>query len=423
MARARFIQSLTALLIAVILVCTWVLPASAAQGKQGLQGGWAIDDAGHVNFLHSVRSELPLMQQAGAGVVRLNLRLGACFKDWKTAGCATADAASALSIYDLVVNEAINTYHLKVVGLISNESWPGGAAQWTTNNAEVAWGTGDNAYIRAFATGAAGVLARHFVGRISIWEVWNEPNAWTANPSPGVYTGGSFIYPSNFAVLLKRSYAAIKAAQPGSTSTVVSGGLFGHDIGGVTLTVVTPDGARQTITKKGAVESNVDPLGAAATPATCTSRVPSGADYLCNTYRMGLLKAGWTAGAFPLDAIGQHLYIDQGGLTSASKIKAYLQDVRAAYVAFEGAATAKKIQMTEFGWLANPGATYPTAAANQAKNVQTAYSTFKSTSYVSRGDYFTAQDVPEGNIFYGLVQGDGTTYKPAFSTYQTAAAY
>ena len=59
------------------------------------------------------------------------------------------------------------------------------------NSAEqVAKGTGDNAYIRAFATNAAGVLAMHFAGRISIWEVWNEPNAYTANPMPGVYTGG-----------------------------------------------------------------------------------------------------------------------------------------------------------------------------------------------------------------------------------------
>jgi hypothetical protein len=55
--------------------------------------------------------------------------------------------------------------------------------------------------------------------------------------------------------------------------------------------------------------------------------------------------------------------------------------------------------------------------------VQIAYTTFRSTSYVSRADYFAAQDVPEGSIFYGLVQGDGATYKPAFAQYQTAAAY
>jgi hypothetical protein len=231
------------------------------------------------------------------------------------------------------------------------------------------------------------------------------------------------MYPSNFAWLLKRSYAAIKAVQPGSTSTVVSGGLFGHDVGGATVTIVAPSGTRQTITKNGAV-TKTDPAGVAAAP-TCVSNVPSGADYLCNSYRMGQQKAGWKSGAFPLDAIGQHLYIDQGGLTSASKITTYLQDVRSAYAAFEGTATVKRTQVTEFGWVADPRntATYPTAADNQAKNVQTAYGTFRSTGFVSRADYFAAQDVPEGNVFYGLVQGDGTTYKPAFATYQVAAAY
>jgi hypothetical protein len=418
------VRLLTALFIVAALLCTAITPTSAAQGNQGLQGGWAIDDLGHVNFPHSVRSELPFMQQAGAGVLRLNFRLGSCFKDWSSAGCAGADGASALAAYDIVVSEAINTYHLKVVGLISSEAWHGDQTQWTANSAEqVAKGTGDNAYIRAFAASAAGVLAKHYGSRITSWEIWNEPNAYTANPTPGVYTGSSFMYPSNFAWLLKRSYAAIKAVQPGSTSTVVSGGLFGHDVGGATVTIVAPSGTRQTITKSGAV-AKADPAGVAAA-APCASNVPSGADYLCNTYRMGQQKAGWKAGAYPLDAIGEHLYIDQGGLTSASKITTYLQDVRNAYAVFEGTATVKKTQVTEFGWVADPrnAATYPTAADNQAKNVQTAYGTFRSTSYVSRADYFAAQDVPEGNVFYGLIQGDGTTYKPAFATYQVAAAY
>src|ERR1700704_5075407 len=117
--RARL---LTALCIGAVLLCTAITPTSAAQGNQGLQGGWAIDDLGHVNFAHSVRSELPLMQQAGAGVLRLNFRLGNCFKDWTSAGCAGADGTSALAAYDLVVSEAINTYHLRVVGLMSNEA-------------------------------------------------------------------------------------------------------------------------------------------------------------------------------------------------------------------------------------------------------------------------------------------------------------
>jgi hypothetical protein len=194
--------------------------------------------------------------------------------------------------------------------------------------------------------------------------VWNEPNAYTSSgPGPGEFSGSSFIYPSNFAWLQKRSYVAIKAAQPGAASTVISGGLLGHDIGGATVTLVKRGDARQTVTKH---SGSGAPRAGAGT--TCTSNVPSGADYLCNTYRMGQQKAAWTEGAYPLDGIGQH-------------------------------------------------------PANQAKNVQTAYSMFRGICYLLRADYFVAQDVPEGNVFYGLVQGDGTTYKAAFSAYQKNATY
>jgi hypothetical protein len=365
-------------------------------------------------------SELPLMQQAGAGVVRVNLRLGACFRTWTATGCSTADAPTALATYDQVVNAAINTYHLQVIGLLSNESWNGTQSQWTQNNAENTGGTGDNQYIQAFAKNAAGGLAQHFAGRISTWEVWNEPNAWTSNPSPGVYSGGSFIYPSNFAWLLKRAYASIKTYEPGSASTVISGGLFGHDPAGAAMLVSDPNGLKRLVVKHGTTTA----AASQSSSPTCTSTEPSGADYLCNTYTMGKNKAGWRMGAYPLDRVGQHLYVDQGGLTTASKLTAYLHDVRSAYLAFEGSSTAKLTEVTEFGWVANPGSSsYTTDAASQSQNVQTAYNTFHTTSFVARADYFTAQDVPEGSVFYGLVEGDGTTFKPAFTAYQTAAAY
>src|SRR4051794_18354402 len=203
-------RSLVGAFVATVLSMAAASPGVAIQGKQGLQGGWAIDDLGRVNFVHSVSQQLPLMQQAGAGVVRLNFRLGACFSDWTSIGCATADQPrTALGLYDQVVDMATQR-NLKVIGLISNESWHGTQAQWTANNSENAGGSGDNAYLRAFATTAAGVLAQHFAGRITSWEIWNEPNAWSDNPSPGVFTGSSFMYPSNFAWLLKRSYSAIK---------------------------------------------------------------------------------------------------------------------------------------------------------------------------------------------------------------------
>src|SRR5579864_1335862 len=381
----------------------------ARQANQGLQGGWAVNDSGQIQFTHSLSSEYPFMQQAGAGWVRINFRLGACFSDWTTptANCqTTAYAPTATAIYDTIVSTALND-HLQVLGLLSNESWPGSQTEWTANNAENTSGDGSNSYISSFASSAAGYLATHFAGKITQWEVWNEPNAWTNNPSPGVFTGGSFIYPSNFAWLLAQSYSAIKSAS--ASDVVVSGGLFGTDPSGAPATVVV-NGVRRNVVKHASVSL-------AATTTGCTSTEPSGAAYLCSTYQMGISQAGWKAGAYPLDAVGQHLYINISGLTTSSNVSAYLSDVRNAYVFYEGAATAKKTQVTEVGW-----STASVTNHVQAANLQTAFQTFKGVAYVGRAYWFDVQDIPEANLFYGLVTGNGTQ-KPAFGAYQKYATY
>jgi hypothetical protein len=83
---------------------------------------------------------------------------------------------------------------------------------------------GLNRYIQSFDQRAAGVLASHFSASVTAWEIWNEPNAWSSNPSLGVYTGSSFMYPSNFAQLLTQTRAAVKSAAPGAIA--LSGGLL-----------------------------------------------------------------------------------------------------------------------------------------------------------------------------------------------------
>src|SRR6476646_5571890 len=190
-------------LVALALMLWGPSAAHAAQGNQGLQAGWAVDEGGNPVFVHSVDSQLPIMKAAGAGWVRINFRLGQCFQTWATVGC---NGGTALQAYDAVVSRARES-NLRVLGLLSNEAWHGNQPDWTANNSENnRIGSGDNAYIRAFASDAAGLLARHFAGKVTSWEVWNEPNAWSSNPRPGVYEGSSFIYPSNFAWLLRRSY-------------------------------------------------------------------------------------------------------------------------------------------------------------------------------------------------------------------------
>jgi hypothetical protein len=401
-----------AIVLAVVVGSAALLAGSSgafAQGDQGLQGGWAVDDNGNVVFVHSLADQLPLMQQSGAGWVRINFRLGGCFQDWTTPGC---NGRTALQVYDDVVGRA-RGQNLQVFGLLSNESWTGGQDQWLANSAEVNGGNGDNAYIRAFASGAAGTLARHFASTITWWEIWNEPNAWT-DLDNGNPVGGTFLQPSNYAWLLKRSQAAIKAAR--GDAVVVSGGLLAHDQGGAQTFIRTADGPIQYVRhgeRVGPRRSQETEHIPDASPGCQESR-PSGAGYLCDVYTMGRGVAGWQATAYPLDAIGLHLYIDQDKTTSRSNLQAYLQDVRAVYLAFEGGATGKRIEVTEAGWT-----NVFVDAGVQAANVQTLYSTLRGTSYVDRGYWFNVQDIPEAGLYYGLTDSDGRA-KPAQSAYQQA---
>ena len=397
--------------VAMFLCSLTVLPqpAAAAQGNQGLQGGWAIDNNGNIYFTHSLSNQYGPIQQAGAGWVRVNFRLGSCFHDWTTVGC---NNKTALATYDQVVANAVSR-NLKVLGLLSNESWPGSQTDWTTNNAEHTSGNGDNGYVDSFAQNAAGVLAAHFNASsptpITQWEVWNEPNAWTSNPSPGVYSGGTFLYPSNFAWLLKNAYAAIKSANP--AAVVISGGLYAHDTSGSPSIYAVGSLAAQ--------DPNRVKHGSYAGPAStsCSSSVAtSGASYLCSAYGEGVANAGWAA-PYPFDEVGQHLYIDQFGRTSGSRLSSFLQDLRNAYLTYEGTATSKQTHITEVGW-----STANVSSWVQSQNLQTAYTTFRSTSYVGRAYWFSIQDIPEASLYYGLVDTSGGQ-KRSFAAYQKYAIY
>ena len=67
----------------------------------------------------AVPSPCPLIQEAGAGWIRINFRLD-CFQDWEDAACVEG-GESAKATYDGIVNEA-RALSLNVLGLLSNES-------------------------------------------------------------------------------------------------------------------------------------------------------------------------------------------------------------------------------------------------------------------------------------------------------------
>ncbi len=405
------------------LVSTLLAPRPHASGTpvgRGLQGGWAVDNRGDVGFARSVVATLPLVRQAGADWVRINFRLGACYHDWTSTGC---NGRTALQAYDAVVGAA-ERQGLNVLGLISNESWRGDQAEWLQNSAENELGNGDNAYLRAFSLGAAVPLVRYFEGRIGAWEVWNEPNAYTAHDGAGGYHGGTFIYPSNLAWLLRHVYEDTRRAGIRS-ARFVSGGLLSHDGAPLALVsaaaLVVPRMRSELSALWEAAVRRGAPMPEALPPGIELTLDQSGAAYLRATYRYGRSLAGWERikaryGSYPLDGIGQHLYVAQGGAADAAAIAAYLQLVRDAYVAFEGPETAKQTFVTEFGWQ-----TRTLAPKVQASNLQLACDTFAATGYVAQAYWYAVQDIPEAASFYGLAGADGSL-KPAFAAYQAAVS-
>ncbi len=329
----------------------------------GIQGGWAIDDNGNYNFPHGVYQQLDLMKQLGATTLRLNFRLGGYYTDWTTPG---ANGVTALSLYDKIVQKA-TSFGFNILGLASCETVPASQAEWVDHNAEVLAGNGDNLFIQAYASAVA-LLADHYKDVINRWEIWNEPNVWTQSSTPGVYTGGSYMYPSNFAWLLTRTYNQVR--QAGLSVRLVLGGITSFDW-------------------------------------------DSGAQYLRSTYQQGITYAGWQSGGYPFDAIGQHIYIDQGGSTTASHLSNVLSQVRTAYVQFASASLSTEI--TEIGWQ-----TSSVLPSVQAANLKLCYDTCAGLSYVRSFYWFSVQDVPESQLLFGLYAGDGSP-KTVLSTYQGLA--
>jgi len=119
-------------------------------------------------------------------------------------------------------------------------------------------------------------------------------------------------------------------------------------------------------------------------------------------------------GRYPLDAVGQHLYVDQGGYSTPATLHAYLDWLRGAYTAAEGAGTPKRTVVTEGGWATGPGGL---TTNQQALNVDALFWAAKDAGYVAAVTWFQWQDNPGGNLFYGLYDSSGAA-KPSLARYQ-----
>jgi hypothetical protein len=303
-------------------------------------------------------------------------------------GTSTSWTTTLLSAYGQAITMFENA-GISVMGLVGNgATGDNNQADWTANNYENTGGTGDNNFISNTYTSALDTLVRYFHGppyNVKLWELWNEPNAYTSC-SGSVCTGGSYIYPSNFAALLADSYQKIKVTDSITDVTLISGGLFGHSNGGV------------------------------------YSSTNAGASYLDSTYSMGINHGTWTTlksqtGTYPLDAVGQHVYVDQSQYSTPATVQAYEDWLRSAYTKYEGATTSKATIVTEEGWTTGGTNVAYVTTDQQADNVDAAYWADKAVPYLPTLTWFRLQDNPAANSDYGLYTSTWAT-KPALARYQ-----
>ncbi len=350
--------------------------------QKALDIGWVVN-LGNGSLMVTPQ-EVASVQATGATLVRIDFSLPAGLTSW---------TPSLLNAY----GQAITLFQqagIGVLGLVSfGATGDTNQADWQANNTENMGGNGDNPLLHTTYTSALRTLVQAFNGppyNVKLWELWNEPNVYLSCSGP-ICTGGSYIYPSNFAALLADSYLAIKGGpSPIADVTLISGGLFGHSIGGA------------------------------------YSATNAGADYLAATYCLGTgvgsctaPPALWTAvkqqtGRYPLDAVGQHLYVDQGGYSTPATLHAYLDWLRGAYTAAEGAGTPKRTVVTEGGWATGPGGL---TTNQQALNVDALYWAAQDAGYVAAVTWFQWQDNPGANLFYGLYDASGAA-KPSLARYQ-----
>lgn len=323
-----------------------------------------------------------LVAQSGAAWARMNLRVDR-YPRWD------ADLLTRyISTVDLLKSANPS---IQVIGLLAHELVPGASqARWNRNNTEY-YPDGDpvNFFIEEYLGAVDALLGlRDDAGRaitdyITHWEVWNEPNAWTQhNPAtlqPGAdgtlpLPGGTFIFPSLLATLLREAAARIHAAQPGST--VLAGGILAHD-------------------------------------------ADNGIAYLASVYDR-------LAGAPPpFDAVAMHYYLSPGTALNTGTLTSYLKALQTFLAAREGAGVRRPIYITEAGW-----STPPLSPQTQAQNLTAFFRTCGAAltqppaTPIPAACWYTLYDTPppapdpgRGDHWFGLYTRRFQP-KPAFAAFQ-----
>jgi hypothetical protein len=322
--------------------------------RKGFALNWVVANDGRSSLFGP--RDLEEVKAAGAQVVRFELRLGAV-PDWNDALIGRFRGAA----------RHLRDAGIEPIGLIYGDAVSHSSqADWNAGNSETGAGSGDNPFIGRFTAVAAQLAGA--IPEIALWEIWNEPNAWRQR-NGNAFSGGSFIYPSNYARLLTRAAVAIQEAHPGST--IITGGLLSHNIHGV------------------------------LNPENC------GAEYLQAVYE-ALRRSG---GKIPFDAIGQHLYMDQPGRAQADHLSQYINHVQAVVQRNEGG-NGRPMYITEAAWTTS--AVQPDV---QAANLKTLFEVCGRDERIQAVCWFQVKDNPPGHQYFGVCAPNWSR-KPAFAEYQ-----
>lgn len=345
--------------LGIALIVVVVSAPVLAAGPHGTQFGQPLSDSGQILITDTVAQALA---DSGAGVVRVNFRLGPY----------TSDTAAWYAAYDVMVNR-LRSRGIEVIGLLTNEAqreWD--TSKWTENAYETTGGDGWNNYLSGWVSMFARAAA-HWNGKIRYWELWNEPDCLAV------------IYPSNYGALLAHAYDAVHTA--GVDVEIISGGVCG----------------------------GWAPFGPTYISNTYDVSIN-------HTGWFTQMKNKW--GTYPLDHVGFHIYPNCGSGLDTNWLSNYFDSVHNAYAAYEGAGTQKKMFLTEIGWMTGGGCYV--SEATQAANLTAAFTVANSKSYIRHVNWFFLQDAPTAGLYYGLFKSTGlneTDKKQAWSAFSTANTY
>lgn len=295
-------------------------PVPSAADLKGLQSGWVVDaapdlDSGYQVLFDKYPAILSSVVALGARWYRLEFRVPpaglARARRRREARGQAAECGTQCSAQDLGWDEALlDSYDravqslrarkLEILGLISTATVLAPQAERLANSGELTGRDGDNAFVAHLGSVVFPLLLRRYGDRIHVWEIGNEPDVWTLrNPyaltgddlASGKLPGGSFMFPSNFAQLLRRTFEAARAAEQAGAPPIrtVSGGLLAMNAWKDEAT--SPGGGRGLFRN-------------------------SAGGYLHAFVKAGFAHAGWGAimaryHRLPIEGWGLHLYVHQ----------------------------------------------------------------------------------------------------------------